>query len=385
MRSKKRSGKRKKRSSRLIVRALKTKQGEGIEIYSFFLPGGQISRIADITRLERGATGRLKGFQRKEIKSHVRAIVQFLNQGSVLFPNAIILALSRHVTFQSARGGKPDVTVLGVEAGRLFIPVDEEGTRQAWIVDGQQRSIALSEAKDQDLLVPVVGFVSDEIATQREQFILVNKARPLPTRLINELLPETSGVILPRDLAARRIPSELCGQLDRDQGSPFYHLVKRLSDVDKKQAVITDTAIIKMIRNSINSPLGGLAPFKSSSTDDSADIRGMYRTLCTFWSVVRDVFPAAWGLPPEQSRLMHSAGIEAMGVLMDKMIARHGGRHDEEKAIRTDLQRMAPECHWTEGVWEGLNLEWNEIQNTPKHIRGLADTLVRLYSATGVR
>src|SRR5579884_2200178 len=129
MTCKKSSGKKKGKASKLIVRALKTNQGKGIEIYSFFLPGGQISRVADITRLERGASGRLKGFQRKEIKNHVRSIVQFLNQGSVLFPNAIILALSRHVTFQKSRGGKPDVTVLGVEAGRLFIPVDEEGTR----------------------------------------------------------------------------------------------------------------------------------------------------------------------------------------------------------------------------------------------------------------
>lgn len=376
---------RKRKASQFVVRALKTKQGNGIALYSFFIPGGQISRIADITRLQRGRNDGLKGFQRKEIKNHVRAIVQFLNQGSVLFPNAIILAISPLAIFKKSRGSKPDQIVPGVEAGQLSIPIREEGARVAWIVDGQQRSIALSKAKDQALLVPVVGFVSDEIATQREQFILVNKARPLPTRLINELLPETSSVILPRDLAVRKIPSELCGQLDRDRSSPFFHLIKRLSDTDKKEAVITDTAVIKMIRNSINNPLGALAPFKSSTSDDSADLEGMYRTLCMFWSAVRDVFRQAWGLLPEESRLMHSAGIEAMGFLMDKMMARHGGREDEERAIRTDLQRMAPRCHWTTGSWEGLNLNWNEIQNNPKHIRSLADTLVRLYSATVVR
>jgi len=254
MRSKKTSVRRK--ASQLIVRALKTKQGKGVEVYSFFIPGGELSRIADITRLERGPNDNLKGFQRKEIKNHVRSIVQFLNQGSVLFPNAIIVALSPHATYKKSRGPAPAGMVPGVEAGLLSIPVRDEGARAAWIVDGQQRSIALSKAKDQGLLVPVVGFVSDEISIQREQFILVNKARPLPTRLINELLPETSGVILPRDLAVRKIPSELCNQLDRDRSSPFYHLIKRLSDTDKKEAVITDSAIIKMIRNSINSPLG---------------------------------------------------------------------------------------------------------------------------------
>jgi hypothetical protein len=39
----------------------------------------------------------------------------------------------------------------------------------------------------------------------------VNKAKPLPTRLINELLPETRSVLLPRDLSARRIPSNYAG------------------------------------------------------------------------------------------------------------------------------------------------------------------------------
>jgi DGQHR domain-containing protein len=70
----------------------------------------------------------------------------------------------------------------------------------AWIVDGQQRSLALAKADNPDIAVPVIGFVSDSLAIRREQFILVNKAKPLPTRLINELLPETGDILLPRDL-----------------------------------------------------------------------------------------------------------------------------------------------------------------------------------------
>lgn len=42
----------------------------------------------------------------------------------------------------------------------------------------------------------------------------MNKAKPLPTRLINELLPEVD-VLLPRDLASRKLPSELCNVLNR--------------------------------------------------------------------------------------------------------------------------------------------------------------------------
>jgi hypothetical protein len=108
----------------------------------------------------------------------------------------------------------------------------------------------------------------------------------------------------------------------------------------------------------------------------------MYGTLVTFWKAVRDVFPSAWGLPPTKSRLMHSAGIEAMGILMDRMLARHGGKNNEAHAIKADLQKIAPHCCWTEGTWETMGIEWNEVQNTPKHIRSLADTLIRLYASS---
>ncbi len=368
-----------RKAQSVVVRALRTQQAKGVDVFGFFMPGGKITQVADISRLERDEDDQLKGFQRREIRNHVKGIVDYLNQGSVLFPNAVILALSSEVKFVRSRGPSRKELEKHIDAGTLDIPIRPEGTRVAWIVDGQQRSMALSESNNPDLPVPVVGFVSDDLGTQREQFILVNKARPLPNRLINELLPETGGVVLPKDLAARRIPSELCGLLNRDQTSPFYRLVKRLSDPDIETAVITDTALVKMIRASINSPLGALAPFKAVG-EDGADIAGMYRALCSFWTAVRDVFKDAWGLPTTESRLMHSAGIEAMGVLMDRVFARHSGKPNEYAAIKQDLAKMAPYCHWTSGEWDSLGLEWNQIQNTPKHIRSLADALIRIHT-----
>jgi DGQHR domain-containing protein len=366
-----------------VVRALRTKQGKA-DVYSFFLRGADLTRIADISRIERDDADSLKGFQRKEIREHVRSIVQYLDQLDVLFPNAITLAFSPEVRFTQSRGPSPGRLSNTAQAGTLTIPVREEGSRVGWIVDGQQRSLALAESRNSKLAVPVVAFVSDEIQVQREQFILMNKARPLPMRLINELLPETGSVLLPRELASRRIPSEICSLLTRDPKSPFRGLIKRLSDADKGTAVITDSAIIKMVRNSINSPLGALAPFKAAG-GESVNLPAMYRTLNLFWGAVRQVFPTAWGLPPTKSRLMHSAGIEAMGILMDRMLARHAGKPDEAAAIKADLLRLAPSCRWTEGTWETMGLAWNEVQNTPKHIRALSDTLVRLYSARSSR
>lgn len=363
----------------LVVRALKTLQGANQPVYAFFIPGDEIARIADISRIERDDSNSLKGFQRKEIRAHVRNIAQYLDHENVLFPNAIILAFSSDVRFTSSRGPKPTGLEHVAQAGKLHIPVRDEGDRVAWIVDGQQRSLALSKSRNGRMSVPVVGFVSDDLTVQREQFILVNKAKPLPGRLINELLPETSGVLFPRDLAERRIPSQLCDMLNRDTSSPFAGLIKRPSDRRNKHAVVTDTALVEMIKNSIRSPLGALAPYKTVG-DMSADVESMYKTIVGFWSAVRHVFKDAWGLPPQKSRLMHSAGIQAMGTLMDKILARREGTPDVWRAVRDDLKRIAPSCHWTQGRWEGLGLDWNEVQNVQPHIRGLSDTLVRIYA-----
>lgn len=159
--------------SKVTVRALRTRQGSDTEVYAFFLPGHQVAQIADISRLRRG-DGHLEGFQRREIKAHVSEITEFLSQGPVLFPNAIILALSPQVRFKSARGPAGEDEL--VRSGELTIPVRPEGQRAAWIVDGQQRSLALAKAGQSGFPVPVVAFVSDDVSVQREQFILVNKA-----------------------------------------------------------------------------------------------------------------------------------------------------------------------------------------------------------------
>ena len=365
----------------LVVRALHTTQGAGLDVYAFFIQGGDIVRVADISRIERDATDTLKGFQRPEIRQHVKGIVDYLNQGEVLFPNAIILAMSPDVKFAASRGSRPDGDSRVSESGTLTLPIYDEGQRVAWIVDGQQRSIALSQAQHKDLAVPVIGFVSDKLSVQREQFILVNKAKPLPTRLINELLPETAGIVLPRDLVARKVPAELVNFLNQDPASPFFRIVKRASDRASSGAVVTDTALVSVIKNSLSSPLGALAPFKPVGREGSGDVAGMYRILITYWTAVKVVFADSWGKDPKHSRLMHSAGLLAMGLLMDAIYARVAPDADVA-TVQREIEKVAPACRWTKGTWETLGLAWNEIQNTPPHVKKLQDALVRAYAAS---
>jgi DGQHR domain-containing protein len=358
----------------LIVRAVRTLQAGGVPLYAFFMFGSDVARVADISRVHRDE-GELKGFQRREVRDHVNGIVEFLDSGPVLFPNAIILALSPEVEFTPARGPRPAGLCEVGAAGTLSLPLRPEGDRAAWVVDGQQRSLALARARDSGIPVPVVGFVSAELRIHREQFILVNKVRPLPPRLINELLPEVEA-LLPRDLAANKLPSELVNLLNRDPKSPFYRLIKRASDGPDAPGVITDTALIAAIKRNLRPPLGALSPYRRNG--EGLDAQGLVGALMLYWSAVRDTFSEAWGRDPEESRLMHSAGLRAMGDLMDPIMLRAEGATSPDQDVRRSLARIKPHCFWTEGTWSELGWAWNEVQSTSQNITKLADHLIRL-------
>lgn len=367
----------------VIAPAIKTQQGE-TTVYLMFLPGGDVRRVADIRRIKRGDDHDLEGFQRKEIRDHVNEIAQYLDNGGTLFPNAIILALEPNMKFESSRGGKPTVTVEDVSLGRLHIPIREEGQRSAWIVDGQQRSLALSKSSNSNLVVPVVAFETDSINVQREQFILVNRAKPLPQRLIDELLPETQGISLPRDLTLRQLPSQLCNALNTHEKSPLRGLIRRASQISGPDRLVSDTAILDMIKRSLSNPNGALADFKALG-DQTGDASSMLQTLIDFWSAVKDAFPNAWGKSPSESRLMHSAGIAALGDLMDRIAARATSRKGQRAFFTRELSRIAADCAWTEGRWTSVDRGWDEIQNTPQDIKMLSQVLVQLYAQRSIR
>ena len=195
-------------------RALRLDQRGGHPLYQFSLRGDELLQIADISRVSRGDSGKLLGYQRPEVKRHVNEIVEYLDGDDVLFPNSLILALSSGVKFTKSRG--PNVADGLVHAGTIEIKIPKEGEKKpAWIVDGQQRALAISKSKKTDLPFPINAFVADEIETQRDQFLRVNNSKPLPRGLITELLPEVSTT-LPTRLAAKKIPSALCDLLNTD-------------------------------------------------------------------------------------------------------------------------------------------------------------------------
>ncbi|MEV5412987.1 DGQHR domain-containing protein DpdB [Thermopolyspora sp. NPDC052614] len=363
------------------IRALRIIQVKNYPLFVFMLRAGQVLEFADISRVSRDEAGKLIGYQRPQVRKHIQEIVQYLDSDLPIFPNPIIMALSSRVQFRCTRGGNrhPDDGVS--DTGRLVVPRPAEGRpKPAWIVDGQQRALALSQARRQEFPMPIVAFIADTVNLQRDQFVRINNTKPLPRGLVTELLPQVDSPLPPR-LAIRKAPSQLCDILNSDKDSPFFGLVKRASTAGNRNsgAVVTDTGIVDMIQESLTSPSGALYPYRDIGRGET-DFDGVIKALIIYWTAVQETFPDAWGKPPEKSRLMHGAGIRAMGRLMDRILGVvDPTRSDASETVRKHLELVAPKCRWTSGTWEELGHRWNEIENVSKHVHELSNYLIRVY------
>ncbi len=372
---------RRKTRQRIIKRrATRLAQNHAIPLYQFALTGAEIAVVADISRLSRDDSGKLLGYQRPEVKKHVSEIIDYLDSEAPLFPHPLIIAFSSAVVFTGSRGTQVHDGVSS--AGTISIPLAINGeAKPGWLVDGQQRALALSRSRRKDFPVPVCAFITDDVEVQRDQFLRINNTRPLPRGLVTELLPEVSSP-LPTKMALRKMPAAVCDLLNREQASPFKGLIRRPSTAsDQRQnAVISDTVVVKMIEESLTHTSGCLFPYRNVATGE-CDHLGIWSVLITFWSAVRDTFPEAWGKPPTKSRLMHGVGIRSMGKLMDRMMGSIDPRtRDADKFVRRELGLIAPLCHWTSGRWTALGgMEWNELQNLHKHLSILSNFLIRAY------
>ncbi|WP_433971364.1 DGQHR domain-containing protein DpdB [Tunturiibacter lichenicola] len=375
------------RQSRTIIRrAIRLKQNLKHPLFMFCLTGAEILLIADISRLSRGDDGKLIGYQRPEVKKHVQDITNYLDTEAGLFPNSIILALTSRTKFRASRGPRVDDGL--ADAGEIEIQLPRAGgIRPAWIVDGQQRALAISKSKRKDMMFPINAFIADDIEIQRDQFLRVNNTKPLPRGLITELLPEVSTV-LPANLESRKMPSALCDLLNTMDDSPFKGMILRASTPAgaKHSAVVTDTSILRMLQESLTTPSGCLFPFRNIATGQS-DMDMIWATVVVFWKAVKNVFPDAWGKSAAKSRLMHGAGIRSIGRVMDRVMPSINIQNPKALAlVEKELAILVPVCRWTSGSWEDMgDLEWNEIQNVPRHIRLLSNFLVRTYVQKGHR
>ncbi len=362
------------RADYITIPATEIKQSKNRKIYSFVVDGKQIHSFATISRLKRGTDTKLNGYQRPEVLSHIEEIRSYLESPSPMIPNGLVLAFDSTVKFTpfaSAKHNTPYTTM-----GTLTIPTprDAADPKPGFIVDGQQRAAAIREAQIRQFPMVVTAFITDDIARQTEQFILVNSTKPLPKGLLYELLPYTQAR-LPPPLHKRRLSSQLLEALNHTQHSPFHNLIQTPTS---PKGIIKDNSILRMLDQSLSD--GALFHLRRS-TDGEPNLPAMTELLFAFWWAVHDVFEEAWNLPPRKSRLMHGAGIISVGNLMDHI----GLPPPPKKPLRPfyaeRLFLLKQSCAWTEGTWkcQPAARRWNDIQNTRQDVALLTDFLQREY------
>ena len=331
----------------------------------FGIDGKQLPDIATISRVHRETDGDIGGYQRPEVRAHVTEIRRYLESENPLLPNALVIAFDGRVTFEASES---DLTGPGdyTRTGTLVIPVDDstpEESRPGWIVDGQQRTAAIREARVNSFPVCVVSFITADIEEQRSQFILVNETKPLPRPLIDELLPTTNGM-LPKRLALRVLPNQLIERLNYDEDSPLNGMIKTQT---MPEGLIAANSMIQALRNSLSD--GALYQYRDPETG-YGDIEQLLGLIKPFWTAVAEVFPESWGKPTRRSRLMHGTGVRSLTYLMDEIVMSRPTR--AKPTIRTfvdALELIRPTCKWDHGSWHfhtGERRKWNDIQNLGK-------------------
>jgi DGQHR domain-containing protein len=363
----------------LRLPALEIRQGDR-RLYQFAVDGKQLPMIATVSRIRRDEGGELDGYQRPEVLRHVKAIRTYLESPQALMPNALVIAFDSRVRFDPAELVADGPTAIGTVTIPLPAADAETNDRPGWVVDGQQRAAALRDARVESFPIPIVGFITDNLAEQRAQFILVNNTKPLPKGLIHELLPATEGE-LPVALMRKRYPSKLLTALNLTPGSPMAGAIRTPTMPDGR---IRDNSVLKMIENSISD--GALYRYRDPRTGEGDGTR-MLEMLWNFWGAVASTWPDAWALQPRKSRLTHGVGIVALGYVMDEItdVVSSGAVVPSQETYESHLLPLLEVCAWTRGQWEfGLreHRPWNELQVTPKDILKLTEFLLRTYRAS---
>lgn len=353
----------------LRVPCIAIRQGKDHTLYTFAIDGKQLHSIAQISRIGRGEDFELVGYQRPEVQSHIAEIRNYLESENPMLPNAIVIAFDQTVKFY-----RTGISTNSAQSGELEIPIPSDlDAKPGWIVDGQQRSAALRDARVNSFPVFVTAFATNNQHEQREQFILVNSTKPLPKGLIYELLPGTDAV-LSRSLEQKRSPSVLLHKLNQNPESPFYQTIKTPT---APEGYIQDNSVLRMLSSSLQD--GALYRVGLESSEEGRE-QAMYDCVTEFWKCVARDFPEAWNLPPRKSRLSHGVGITSMGYIMDAAYDRHHktGRSLHE-TFSDCVEVIRPHCAWTSGFWEfggGIARKWNEVQNTPKDCQLVANYLL---------
>ena len=321
--------------------------GQGSRMRLEWMTAAEVMALAEIDRATRDADGRLTGFQRQPVRSHVADIASALRAPGARLPSPVTVGL---------------------------VPGDATG--KAKVLDGQQRLLACIAAGHREP-IPVILSEFDSHQELREAFVAINNARPLPPGLVAEILSRTEP--LPPRLGDETLARLLAESLNYEPRSPIRGLVRQQTNPG---GTLRDTALVRGLRHSLaHGMLSGL-----KGQREQVMSHGLSACMA-FYGAVRDAWSCSFdGHTPETSRLVHSAGTVAALHAMDVIHARAGSCAEED--FCAPLLAISHRCSWTSGAWDfgsGNVLPWNAVQAVPSHYASLSLHLERLLTGTPAR
>ena len=351
-------------NKKLKFMGVMAQQSDKHTVVSFPAQASDIFKVAKIDRAGRTDQGELFGFQRPQVSSHILEIRDYLKKPDSVLPNSVVLAFVSGVKIIKQEGS---ICEIEIEVGE-----DKAG----FIVDGQQRLTALEPLTDRGFEVFVSAIICEDEDELRKQFILINNSKPLPKELIYELLPSVEG--LPNRLSSRALAAHVTSKLnyyktDPDEIDPFFGEIRQHTN---PMGTISSTAVQKIVMNSRSH--GALREFAHLENFEEKSLK----FISDFYGAMVDLFPNAWiDRAPRNSRLKHSAGIIALGFVMEIAYSKFGAQSREQFRDVLECLKLKDVCAWTEGTWyfDPTDVRrWDRVQNTQPDLRSLSEHLVRI-------
>ncbi|MDF0541197.1 DGQHR domain-containing protein DpdB [Sphingobium sp. H39-3-25] len=341
----------------MIFNAVCAQQSDEHVVLSFAARAADVLRFATIDRIGRDSQGELSGFQRPQVAAHIREIRDYLEKPNAVLPNPIVVAFIDRVRVDH------------LESGIARLRVDMSDGAPGLVVDGQQRLSALAEV-DRDFQVFVSALICRDEAELRRQFVLINNTKPLPKSLIYELLPTVTD--LPPRLSRRSTAADITARLNFENTALKGYIKQHTAP----EGMIADTVMQKVIMESLTN--GVLRELIRGPKG----LERCVRLVSNFFDGVKKTFPDAWhGQKPATSRLLHGAGIQAVGDVMEVLAQRAEARTVED--FRIGLECLKGRTAWTEGEWnfDGEVRRWNSLQNVNRDVALLKHYLVGVVKA----
>lgn len=336
------------------------RQGDLFQVAFFIATPRQILQMAQIKRLSRNDEGGLDGFQRTQISAHIQDIGEYFSSPNAILANPIVL------------GFVEGAEVLHGQDGKVTLRVDTRDGPTGSIVDGQQRLSALMEIDRLDFELPVSAFICRTQADLKDQFVRINNSRPLPRALVSELLAHIESP--PRRHTKTWEVAPIQETLNSRRGSSLRGQIKTHTNPD---GIIQDSSVQRVIAQSLSD--GALRLYRGER--DLLLSKGVH-LLSEFFHAVRHVFRDEWeGHTPTTSRLLHGAGMSAMGFVMEYLHSAEGASSRED--FIGPLTELKPFTSWTEGEWVfgSERRRWNNLQNVSGDRKLLSFYLVKQVQA----